>query len=310
MEVGLFISNIVSVAISTVPAPVAAEVVAPAPAKAAPPSGERRSSDGQKNFLTKSLPFIWPPALTAGIFAAVWYLASYVIIPDRVDFILPPLHAVVQKGMLTWNNFQPILEGLWATTQVALLGLLLAVVVGIVVAVLMSQARWVEQTLFPYAVTLQAVPILAIVPIIGLLFESDFQARVFVAFMISLFPIISNTLFGLKCATRNLHDLFTLNRANRLTRLWKLQFPAALPAMFTGLKISAGLCVVGTIVAEFFFGGGTVKGLGHLIRFDFNPAAGQGPQLYTAIFFCCLLGLVLFWIVVAASSIVTRHWRG
>lgn len=257
--------------------------------------------------LDSLLPYLWPPAITAGLFVGFWYIASYVFIPDRVDFILPPLHEVIQKGLLTWRNFETILEGLWATTQVALIGFLLAALIGIAIAVIMSQARWAEITLFPYAVALQAVPIVAIVPVIGLLWGFGFQSRVVVAVIIALFPIISNTLFGLKSAPRNLHDLFSLHNADPLERLWKLQFPAALPAMFTGFKISAGLCVVGTIVGEFFFGGGTVKGLGRLIREEYQLAAGQGPQLYTAIFFCCALGLVLFLAFGAAGSRITRH---
>ncbi len=285
----------------------AGEVPLPdAPAETAPPSGGW-ATNGKKNFLTSILPFIWPPALTAGIFVAFWYLASYVIIPDSADFILPPLHEVIQKGLLTWRNLEIILNSLWVTAQLALIGLLFAVVIGIVAAVLMSQARWAERTLFPYAVTLQAVPILAISPVIGLLLGYSFRSGLVVVVAITIFPIISNTLFGLKCATRNLHDLFTLNRVGRLTRLWKLQFPAALPAMFTGLKISAGLCVVGAIVAEFFFW--DVKGLGHLIFFKWS-LVGQGPQYYMAIFFCCLLGLVLFLFFGAVGSRVTRHWRG
>ena len=242
------------------------------------------------------------------MFVGVWYLASYVLIPSRVDFILPPLHEVVNKGVLTWRNLEKILDGLWATTQVALSGFVVAAVLGIALAMLMSQARWIERTAFPYAVALQAVPIVAIVPVIGLLLGYDFRSRIVVAVIITLFPIISNTLFGLKCASRSLHDLFTLNRASRLERLWKLQLPAALPAMFTGFKISAGLCVVGTIVGEFFFGGGKVTGLGRLIE-KYELADGQGPQLYTAIFFCCALGLALFLLSGVAGRWVTRHWQ-
>ena len=267
------------------------------------------SSPTNSTLSGKLWPIVWPPALTASAFVGVWYLAAYVLIPDRVGFILPPPHEVVQKGVLTWRNLEKILDGLWATTQVALSGFVLAAALGIALAMLMSQARWVERTAFPYAVALQAVPIVAIVPVIGLLLGYNFRSRIVVAVIITLFPIISNTLFGLKCASRNLHDLFTLNRANRLERLWKLQLPAALPAMFAGFKISAGLCVVGTIVGEFFFGGGTVTGLGRLIREDYHLAAGQGPQLYTAIFFCCVLGLALFLLFTVAGRWVTRHWQ-
>ena len=266
-----------------------------------------RQQSNSCSWASKRWASICLPLMSAGVFTGLWYLVSYVLIPDRVDFILPPLHEVIRKGILTWRNFKELLEGLWATTQVAMLGLTIATALGITLAVLMSQARWLEWTIFPYAVTLQAVPIVAIVPVIGLLLGYNFQSRVVVAVIITLFPIVSNTLFGIKCASRNLHDLFTLNRASRFARLWKLQLPASLPAMLTGFKISAGLCVVGTIVGEFFFGGGTVKGLGRLIREEYQLASGQGAQLYTAIFFCCALGLTLFFLFGLAERFIVRH---
>ena len=92
-----------------------------------------------------------------------------------------------------------------------------------------------ERAVFPFAVTLQAIPILAIVPLIGFWWGYGTQARVIVCIIISLFPIIMNTLFGLQSADRGMHDLFTLHHASRLTRLRKLMFPAALPAVFAGL---------------------------------------------------------------------------
>ena len=91
------------------------------------------------------------------------------------------------------------------------------------------------------------------IPLIGVLFGFDFSSRVLVCVIIALFPIVANTLFGLLSVDRSQHELFTLQGASRSTRLWKLQFPAALPAIFVGLRISAGLSVIGAIVGDFFF---------------------------------------------------------
>lgn len=252
---------------------------------------------------------IWPPAITAGGFLGFWYIASYYVIPSASSFILPPPHEVVNGGIFTWNNFEKILKGLEATTKVTVTGLAIAILLGVFLAVLMSQARWIDRTLFPYAVALQAVPIVAIVPILILWWGSGFQSKVVVTIIISIFPVISNTLFGLRSADERLHDIFTMNDASRLRRLIKLSFPAALPAFFAGLRISAGLGVVGAVVGEFFFRQGTVAGLGRLVSEEFNLGSGQGPQLYTAIVFCCVLGLVLFWFAGLAGRLTTRRWQ-
>ena len=96
-----------------------------------------------------------------------------------------------------------MLEALWLSTKVALVGLLIAIVIGMALAILMSQAKWVERSTYPYAVALQCLPILAFVPLIGLLFGFGFNTRVFVCVMIALFPIIASTLFGLLSVDRS-----------------------------------------------------------------------------------------------------------
>ena len=109
----------------------------------------------------------------------------------------------------------------------AVVGLAIASVLGIAIAVAMAQARWVERSLFPWAVVLQTVPILAIVPLIGFWWGFDFRSRVLVCVLISLFPMITNTLFGLRSAPAGLHDLFSLRRASRWTRLQEARVPGS-----------------------------------------------------------------------------------
>jgi NitT/TauT family transport system permease protein len=131
-----------------------------------------------------------------------------------------------------------------------------------------------------------------LVPLVGFWIGFSFKSRVLVSAIIALFPIITNTLFGLRSAEATLHDLFTLHGAGRMTRLRKLELPAALPAIFTGFRISAGLSVIGSIVGDFFFRQGT-PGIGRVI--DTYRLLLQGEKLFTAIFFSSLLGLVMFW---------------
>jgi NitT/TauT family transport system permease protein len=231
-----------------------------------------------------------PLAVCVGVML-VWSLASRLLLdPDR-RFLLPPPEQVLGKGVLDGGNLAELLGALWSTTSVALVGLAIAMVLGVALAIVMSQARWVELAIYPYAIALQTIPILAVVPLLGFWFGFDFKSRVIVCVLVSLFPLITNTLYGLKSVDAGHHDLFTLYGASRRQRLWRLQLPAALPAMITGFKIASGLAVIGAIVADFFFRQGD-PGIGRLI--DVYRQRLQTEQLMTALLLSSLVGLALF----------------
>jgi NitT/TauT family transport system permease protein len=234
---------------------------------------------------------IVPPLMFGLMLVGIWYFVSYVLLEPRQQFLLEPPHRVVQVGFANWDNFSDILAGLWSSTKVALIGLSISIVFGISTAVAMSQTKLIERAVFPYAVTLQAIPILAIVPLIQFWFGTDRLSRVIVCVIISLFPIVVNTLFGLQSAERGMHDLLTLHHAGRWVRLRKLMFPAALPAIFAGLRISAGLSVIGAIVGDFFFGRGDA-GIGQQLQKYANRLLGE--QLLAAIAMSSALGVSVF----------------
>jgi NitT/TauT family transport system permease protein len=237
--------------------------------------------------------FLIPPLITFIGFLAAWLFLSYVILEPNRRFLLPPPQDVIRVGFLDSANRTEILRALASTTEVALLGL-------------MSQARWIERSLYPYAVALQTIPILALVPLIGFWFGFDVRSRVLVCVLIAIFPIITNTLFGIQSVGRGLHDLFTLHGAGRITRLYRLDRTAALPAIITGLRISAGLSVVGAIVGDFFFRQGE-PGIGRLI--DLYQARLQPEQLLAAIFSSSLLGLVVFWAFGLVAKVTVGSWH-
>jgi NitT/TauT family transport system permease protein len=245
------------------------------------------------------------PMVVFLLFIGFWYLAHYVLMSDKRRFLVPPPHQVVRVAYFQWDNLHPILQALWQSTLVAAMGLAISIVLGIFLATLMSQARWVEKSMFPYLVALQAVPILAIVPLIGILFGFGFNSRVFVCVLISIFPIVSSTLFGLLSADRLQHELFTLQGATRITRLRKLQFPAAMPAIFTGFRISAGLSVVGAIVGDFLFSQGK-RGIGQLI--NLYRARLQTEQMFGALILACFLGILVFWLFGFLSKLAVGKW--
>lgn len=249
------------------------------------------------------------PALVLLLALGAWYLISLRLTGGRRR-LLPPPDAVVHIGFLDPDNRAELLQALTVSARVALLGLAIAVAVGTTAAVLMSQARWLERSLYPYAVVLQTIPILAMVPLFGFWLDYGFEARVLVCVLVALFPIIANTLFGLSSTEQAYHDMFTLHGAGRLTRLVKLQLPAALPAMFTGLRISAGLSVIGAVVGDFFFRQ-SERGIGILI--DQYRSRLQSEQMFAAVIIASLFGLTVFWVFgwlnhrVAAWHQSTRH---
>ena len=247
-----------------------------------------------------------PPAAVLALVLAAWYAVSELVLSPERRFLLPPPHAVLLVGFLDPAHLTELLGGLWLTTQVAALGLAIAAAAGIASGVLMSQARWLERSLYPYAVVLQTVPILAMVPLIGFWFGFGLGSRVLVCVLIALFPIVANTLFGLRSVPRGLRDLFALHRAHRLSRLVRLELPAALPAILTGLRISAGLSVTGAIVGDFFFRQGQ-PGLGILI--DLYRARLASEQLFAAVILGSLLGLGAFWAFGLLSRWAVGAWH-
>jgi NitT/TauT family transport system permease protein len=243
--------------------------------------------------IAKPLQRVLPPLATLALLVGVWYLFSTVLIDDDRRFLLPTPDTVVRIAFLDQANLSELLAGLALSAQVALTGLALAALIGVSVAIVMSQTRWLESSIYPYVVFLQTVPILALVPLFGYWFGFGFPSRVLTCVLIALFPIVANTLFGLRSVDRPLHDVFTLYRVGRLTRLFKLELPAAMPAIFAGLRISAGASVIGAIVGDFFFQQGQ-PGIGQLIYV--YPRMLQSEMLFGAVILASLFGLTVFWL--------------
>lgn len=250
---------------------------------------------------------VLPPLVLGVVVLGLWYLISYVMLTESRRFLLRPPHQVLRVGFLDTDNFGDILQSLWSSTRVAMIGLGISIVLGFFIATIMSQAKIVERAIFPFMVVLQAIPILAIVPLISFWWGTGQRSRIVVCVIISLFPIIVNTLFGLQSAERGMHDLFTLHHASRITRLRKLMFPAAMPAIFAGLRISAGLSVIGAIVGDFFFGKGDV-GIGQLLRRYANQL--QGEELLAAVIMSSALGVAVFLIFGWIQNLAIGKWHG
>jgi NitT/TauT family transport system permease protein len=252
-------------------------------------------------------------SVRVGVIAApvalfVVLMALWPFVASRNASLLPTPGEVWSDGFTNPEVRGRLASALWQTVKESFAGLAIAALLGIALAALMDRAQWVERALFPWAVALQTVPILALVPLIKARYGVGFTPRAIVCVLIAIFPIMTNTLFGLKSTDSDHHDLFTLHRAGRTRRLFRLQFPGALPSIFTGLRISAGLSVVGAIIGEYFFRSGET-GIGHLIetyragRHDYDDAA-----LFATVTTACLLGIVVFGVFGYASNVATRSW--
>jgi NitT/TauT family transport system permease protein len=254
-----------------------------------------------------------PPLITFAAFIGVWYLYSgtkYDIAAQRINS-LPYPHEIINNGFRPlWddtNGFKPILEYMWPTVQVTLIGLGISIVLGISFAVLMNFSKHLERAFFPYAVVIQTMPILAITPLLTQLFGYEMGVRLVVIVLIAIFPIITNTLFGLQSTDRLHHDLFTLNHVSRWTRLRKLELPSALPALMAGLRIGSGGAVIGSIVADFFFTQGD-KGIGYYIRTR-QQKASERPEMFAGTITATLFGVIMFLIVGWITNRAIRNWH-
>lgn len=229
-----------------------------------------------------------PPMLAAIGVLIIWSVSIRVW--ELPAYLVPKPSAVATE---LWHERVVLAGAFLRTGRAALLGLGCSLIVGTAVGILFSQFRWLRYAFFPYAIFLQTVPIVAIAPLLVIWFGHGTNGIVAVAFVLSLFPMISNVTAGMMTVPTRQHDLFTLYRATRWQRLWKLQFPHALPALATGLKTSSGLAVIGAIVGEFFVGYGKRGiGLGYLIRSQADSLQTAG--LFSAVLLSTLLGILVF----------------
>lgn len=290
------------------PTTVASSMAGVSPAEISPAEAgpAQEPATGRRVPLSK----IIAPLVLLAVFIGIWYMMHYwglrfFFDKDGRRLVPTPLEVWDQtiKASIPRRKY---IEGVKWTSIVAFGGLLITIVIGCSLAVLMSQARWVEGAVYPYLVALQAVPILAVIPLIYSVFGGGLTPRFFVCIMIAFFPIVTNTLFGLNSADPDQHDLFTLRNASRWTRLVKLQLPSALPNIFTGFRISAGLSVIGAVVGEQFFRSGSKPGVG--IVMDNYRVKGIYAPLYGGVIIACLLGIFTFLLFGWISRLVIGSW--
>jgi NitT/TauT family transport system permease protein len=243
------------------------------------------------------------PFVVAILVALLWQ--GLVIFFHVPVYVIPSPLAVAHTLVQDWS----LLSGsLWFTLKITGLALACATVIGTLLAFLFVQSRLIEASLFPYAVLLQVTPIVAIAPLIIIWVQNTVAALTLCATLVAVFPIISNTVLGLRTIDQGLLDYFRLKRATRWQILWRLRLPSALPAFFAGLRIACGLALIGAVVAEFVAGtGGTQTGLAYQILqagYQINI-----PRLFAALFLITLAGVILFALMSLLSRLALSRWH-
>ncbi len=244
------------------------------------------------------------PIVVGVIFISIWELT--VRIMATPPYILPSPSLIACTLIRDWNTLFP---ALLITLQMTLIALITAIFSGVFTAILFSQSKWIERSFYPYAVILQTTPLIAIAPLIIIWFKDNtFAALVLCAWIVAFFPILSNTTLGLNSVDKNLVNLLKLYQANRWQTLINLSLPSALPYFLGGLKISAGLALIGAIAAEFVSGtGGAKSGLAYqMLMASYNL---QIPKMFAALFLISLTGVTLFSILNYLSYLLLKNWH-
>ena len=240
------------------------------------------------------------------IMAAAIYFWDRVCVWNEIPQYILPRPGVVLATLI--EDAGLLFSSLLVTLRITMLSLALAVVGGVGLSVLFTQSRWIEMSLFPFAIVLQVTPIVAIFPLINIYVDDQTTKLLLCAWIVAFFPILSNTTLGLNSVDRNLIDYFKLNGASRWQTLWHLRLPAAMPYFLGGLKIAGGLALIGAVVAEFVAGtAGQSSGLAsRIIEAGYRLNA---PRLFAALILISMTGIIIFLALSWISHLVLHRWH-
>lgn len=242
------------------------------------------------------------PILVLAVVLALWQAVVEV-------FAIPPY--VLPAPLLVFSTLVAdaalLGQSLLVTLTTTVEGFLLAAAGGIGLAVLFSQSRLVEYSLYPYAVILQVTPVVAVAPLL-LIYLPQHLAVLACAWIVAFFPVLANTTLGLNSVDHNLIALFHLYKASRWQMLWDLKLPAALPQMLAGLRIAGGLSLIGAVVAE-IAAGSAGAGSGLAYRIAESGYRLNIPRMFAALLLLSLAGVAIFFLLSAFSHLVLRRWH-
>lgn len=229
--------------------------------------------------------------LTAlAVLAGVFFLWEVGVRAFQVKPIILPPPSAVFADLLSAPAWY--LGHAWYTLIVTLGGFALAVLVGVLLAVLIVESRLLEKSVYALIVALNSVPKVAVAPLFVIWLGTGAEPKVAIAFLIAVFAIVIDAVLGLKSVPPDILDLARSLRGGRLATLWRIRFPCALPSLFAGMKVAISLALVGAIVGEFV---SSQRGLGYVIL------SAQGmfdtARVFAAILVLAAMGVALFWLI-------------
>ena len=241
------------------------------------------------------------------VFAALlllWQLVLWIF--HAPPYMLPSVFAVARSVVA---RFSSLLASFAITAEESAAGLVASIIVGVLIALIFAQSRWVRSMLSPYTLLLQTVPIVAIAPLILMWVGGGTLAVALIAFIISLAPIIANTTQGLISVDENLVHLFLMHNAAPAQLLFKLRLPHAVPSLFVGIRIASGIAVIGAITGELYAGSSRVGagGLGYSILYASSQL--QTDYLFALVLAATVLGFSFFFIVMFLEWYFLHKWH-
>jgi NitT/TauT family transport system permease protein len=243
------------------------------------------------------------PLFVGFLLLAAWQLA--VDMTGVATYIIPSPLVIAQTLI---DDFGTLFPSLIITLKITLLAFVGAAIGGLLLGMLLASSRWVERSLFPYAVILQVTPIVAIAPLIIIWVKDATLALFICAWLVAFFPVVANTVTGLNSADAHLRDLFRLYGASKRQSMLWLKLPSALPYYLAGLRISGGLALIGAVVAEFVAGtGGTQSGLAY--RILESAYRLRIARVFAALVLISLTGIAIFAALSLLTRVLLRHWH-
>jgi NitT/TauT family transport system permease protein len=248
---------------------------------------------------------LWLPPIVAFVIGiGIWIL---LIRLTGVSPLVVPSPGDVAIGV--WDNSSDLMTALWSTLKDAFFGLALSIVFGVGLSIIMTQSKYLERAIFPYATLSQTIPIFAIAPIIDNIAGGGHASIVAVAMVIAIFPMIANTSLGLTSVDNNQLNLFRMYSASRAQELLHLRLPFAIPYILTGLRVSSGLAIIGAIVGQVLLGNGGPDGGGLGFEIQYAAHNGDWGLLGAAALTAALLGIVVFVVIGFLSNLALRNWH-
>ncbi|GAA4488347.1 ABC transporter permease [Gluconacetobacter asukensis] len=257
---------------------------------------ERASVARLRQRVKQGVYFLFPPVMTAICLLALWQGA---ILFFHIPAYIAPDPSVIAGQLISQQHL--ILANLWPTCVEALSGFLLGNGLAVCVAVWLTHHPLAERCVYPLAVVVHTIPVLAVAPILVLILGTGYTPRIAIVALVCFFPMLVNTVRGLKSVSPQTIELMKILYARDMETLVKVRVPSSLPFIFSALKVTAPASVIGAVIGEWI---GASYGLGSMIleaTYNF-----RSPLLYAAVFACSVLALVLFVVVAAIERLLTR----